>query len=75
MDSYHDPIAADCAGDAPALRFIAAEPRFAVRSLPDSLANESKLVLARRLVREGLLAIASRPPLQGKTTTPADGVV
>jgi hypothetical protein len=55
---------------APALRFIAAASRFVVRSLPDSLTSESKLVLARRLVREGLLAIASPPLLQERMTTP-----
>jgi ribosomal protein L16 Arg81 hydroxylase len=59
---------------APALRFIAAETRFAVRSLPDSLTSQSKLVLVRRLVREGLLAIASRPLLQERTATPAEDI-
>jgi Cupin superfamily protein len=42
---------------AAALHFIAAAGQFAVRALPDSLSDNSKLVLARRLVREGLLRI------------------
>ncbi len=40
---------------ASALRFVASRERFAVRELPDSLGQEGKLVLARRLVRERLL--------------------
>jgi hypothetical protein len=59
---------------APALRFIAAESRFAVRSLPDFLTRESKLVLVKRLAGEGLLAIASRPPLHEGTAPPGEGV-
>ncbi|HVC98323.1 MAG TPA: cupin domain-containing protein [Pirellulales bacterium] len=39
-----------------ALRFIAGATRFAVRELPGELNEEARLVLARRLVREGLLA-------------------
>lgn len=46
---------------AAALRFIAGATRFAVRALPDDLNAESKVVLARRLIREGLLTIATRP--------------
>jgi len=41
----------------PALQFIAATPKFAVRDLPDCLADTDKVVLAQRLVREGLLTI------------------
>jgi hypothetical protein len=41
----------------PALRFIARTPAFAVRDLPDTLSDNAKLVLVRRLVRDGLLAI------------------
>jgi ribosomal protein L16 Arg81 hydroxylase len=58
---------------APALRFIAAESRFAVRSLPDSLTNEAKLVLVKRLVREGLLAIVPGGPVRKGTVTAAEG--
>jgi hypothetical protein len=41
----------------PALRFIAATPRFVVRELPDCLTENSKPVLTRRLVKDGLLAV------------------
>ena len=41
----------------PALHFIASSEEFPIRSLPDSLSDNSKLVLVRRLVREGLLAV------------------
>lgn len=41
----------------PALNFIASSGEFPVCSLPDSLTDNSKLVLVRRLVREGLLAV------------------
>ena len=43
-----------------ALRFVAAAGAFPVRALPDDLGDESKLVLARRLVRERLLTVAGR---------------
>ena len=46
---------------APALRFIAGSERFPVRDLPDGLGDDAKLVLARRLVREGLLSIVREP--------------
>jgi hypothetical protein len=49
---------------ASALRFVAGARRFPVRSLPDDLEGEAKLVLARRLVRERLLTI-TRPPVGG----------
>ncbi len=39
----------------PALRYIADTPELTVSSLPDELTDESKLVLVRRLVREGFL--------------------
>jgi hypothetical protein len=42
---------------AAALDFIARTPRFAVGQLPDGLTPDSKLVLARRLVREKFLTI------------------
>jgi hypothetical protein len=44
----------------PALCFIAVSQRFAVRELPDILGVAGNLVLAKRLVREGLLTIESR---------------
>jgi hypothetical protein len=44
---------------ASALQFVARSERFAVRELPDSLGEEGKLILARRLIREGLLDIDS----------------
>lgn len=43
---------------ASALRFVATTDRFAIRELPDDLGSEAKLVLARRLLRERLLAVA-----------------
>lgn len=39
----------------PSLQFIADAREFSVDSLPDSLSDNSKLVLVRRLVKEGLL--------------------
>jgi ribosomal protein L16 Arg81 hydroxylase len=42
---------------APALRFVAAQPRFTVADLPE-LGGAAQLVLARRLLREGLLVVA-----------------
>ena len=46
---------------ASALRFIAGTARFSVRELPDDLSSGAKVVLARRLIREGLLTIVTRP--------------
>lgn len=40
---------------APALRFALETPRFAVADLPEGLDDEGKVVLVRRLIREGLL--------------------
>jgi hypothetical protein len=40
---------------APALEFISTAGRFPVSALPGGLSDESKLILARRLVRDGLL--------------------
>lgn len=39
----------------PALRYISGARRFRVKDLPDSLDAKAKIVLVRRLVREGLL--------------------
>jgi ribosomal protein L16 Arg81 hydroxylase len=41
---------------APALRFIARTARFRTRDLPRGISDASKLVIVRRLIREGLLA-------------------
>lgn len=46
---------------ASALRFIAGTPRFAVQDLPDELNAQGKLVLVRRLIREGLLTPIGQP--------------
>lgn len=42
---------------APALRYIAANRRFSASSLPGDLNDRERLVLLRRLVRDGLLAV------------------
>jgi hypothetical protein len=41
----------------PALRFMTEADAFPVRALPDALTEQSKVVLVRRLMREGLLTI------------------
>ena len=46
---------------APALEFVATAGRFPVRALPGNFSDNSRLVLARRLVREGLLSIVREP--------------
>jgi ribosomal protein L16 Arg81 hydroxylase len=46
---------------AAALHFVAGTERFPVRDLPDGLGDDAKLVLARRLVREGLLSVVREP--------------
>ena len=53
------------AGIEPAIRFIAdSAEAFPVRALPDCLSDSSKLVLAKRAVREGLLTIVAKTPGQ-----------
>ncbi len=47
---------------AAALRFIARTRRFSPRELPDSVTAEAKLVLVRRLIREGLLSAVGTSP-------------
>ena len=42
---------------APALRYALETPRFRVRDLPDDLDDAGKLVLVRRLIREGLVQL------------------
>lgn len=44
----------------PALRFITDSGKFPIKSIPDPLTDNEKLVLVRRLVREGLLTIAQK---------------
>lgn len=56
---------------ASALRFVARATRFAIRELPNDLSAESKLVLARRLVREGLLMIVK--PTDSTENSAANG--
>jgi ribosomal protein L16 Arg81 hydroxylase len=41
----------------PALRYIAESKRFSPRSLPEGLSDDAKLMLCRRLMREGLLEL------------------
>lgn len=53
---------------ASALRFIASTPCFAVRDLPDELNAQAKVVLARRLIREGLLT----PVVQSQQAAPSE---
>jgi ribosomal protein L16 Arg81 hydroxylase len=43
----------------PAYRLIAETETFAVKELPDILSDNAKLVLVRRLIREGLLRVVS----------------
>lgn len=40
-----------------ALRFALSQPRFSIRVLPGNLDEDGKLVLVRRLVREGLMVV------------------
>jgi hypothetical protein len=42
---------------APTLRFVESHPRFRIADLPGGLSTASKLLLARRLIEEGLLKI------------------
>ncbi len=44
----------------PALRFITDSRKFPIKSIPDILTENEKLVLVRRLVREGLLTIVQK---------------
>ncbi|HLJ11755.1 MAG TPA: cupin domain-containing protein [Planctomycetaceae bacterium] len=44
---------------ASSLRFISNAERFSVREIPGDLNDEAKIVLARRLVREGLLTVVT----------------
>jgi hypothetical protein len=42
----------------PVLRYIVEAGEFSVRSIPDILTEDSKMLLVRRLIREGLLTVA-----------------
>ena len=46
-------------------------PRFQIGSMPGPLDAQSKLVLVRRLVREGLVTILDRPRLLHRTRAAA----
>lgn len=46
----------------PALRSILERSRFRIRSLPETLTEEARVTLCRRLVREGLLRVVDGPP-------------
>ncbi len=53
----------------PALEFISKASRFPVGALPGDLSDNSKLTLAKRLIRDGLLKIVDDPA--GQTNTSA----
>ena len=42
-----------------AFRFVADSDRFAIKEMPNSLSENAKIVLARRLINEGLLIVVS----------------
>jgi lysine-specific demethylase/histidyl-hydroxylase NO66 len=54
----------------PALRFITRNERFTAAGLPDILTNSSKLVLARRLVTEGVLSVERASASKGEMSWP-----
>ncbi|QSQ23278.1 hypothetical protein JY651_50800 [Pyxidicoccus parkwayensis] len=43
----------------PALRYVLEQSRFRIQDLPDTLTEEARVTLCRRLVREGLLRVAA----------------
>lgn len=45
----------------PALRYVLEQSRFRIRDLPDTLTEEARVTLCRRLVREGLLRLRATP--------------
>lgn len=55
---------------APAVRFALSEERFAVRDLPGDLEDSGKLTLARRLIREGLVAMSAIQQLTRSAPVP-----
>jgi hypothetical protein len=52
----------------PALEFISKASRFSSGALPGDLSDNSKLTLAKRLIRDGLLKIVNDPTGRTKTT-------
>ncbi|MCY1020144.1 cupin domain-containing protein [Pyxidicoccus sp. MSG2] len=46
----------------PALRYVLEQSRFRIRDLPETLTEEARVTLCRRLVREGLLRVADGAP-------------
>ena len=56
----------------PALEFISKASRFPVGALPGDLSDNSKLTLAKRLIRDGLLKIVDDPA--GQTNTSAGSI-
>lgn len=59
---------------APALRFMVDRTTFCAAQLPGDLDDESKLVLVRRLVREGLLTLRREESTRGSITSESPGV-
>lgn len=57
----------------PALRFVAREEEFAVGELPGGLSEKTRLILARRLLSEGLLREARAPSRSDSAGTPRPG--
>jgi hypothetical protein len=53
----------------PALEFVSKASRFPVGALPGDLSDNSKLTLAKRLIRDGLLKIVDDPADRTNTTT------
>ena len=58
--TYHGKVIECPAALAESVRFVIATETFAVSELPDALTAKDKLVLARRLVKEGLLTFVDR---------------
>lgn len=55
---------------APALRFLAENAQFHVRDLPDSYTDDSKIVLSRRWIREGMVVGPNQENNNGKEEIP-----
>jgi len=58
-----------------ALEFIAKASRFLVRALPDDLSQDAKVVLVRRLIRDGLLTAGAISAHGGKPAGPTPETV
>ncbi|WP_164000641.1 cupin domain-containing protein [Pyxidicoccus caerfyrddinensis] len=50
----------------PALRYVLEQSRFRIRDLPDTLTEDARVMLCRRLVREGLLRVADEAPAEDR---------